>query len=503
MKHTWLLGLASLALTQAAHAQTSDAWNRVKQTGELRWGADATGGAPYVFPDPQNPSRLIGFEVDLMARLAVHLGVKPRLVLVQWDELVPALERDDFDMAFNGLEITPEREQVILFTRPYYIFSEQITVRKGETRFHKLTDLHGFKVGTLSASLALNLLTQDGHITPVPYPSPVEAYKDLEIGRTDAVLMDVPIAAFYALPNPKLENAGKPVGEGLYAGGIRMDSPELKRRLDQALGRMIADGELQQVYEKWNMWNEKQKFLDVIPAGRKPGSSGVNSKPLDPGLQSAGATSIKKYVPLLLKAACVTIVLSFLAMGLAVAAGFLLCLGKLYGSWAIHKFCSGYIEVIRGTPLLIQLYLLYYGLPNLGIQLNAFVAGVLGMGLNYAAYEAEIYRAGILSVAKGQDEAARSLGMTRRQSLRYVIVPQAFRTILPPSTNDFIALFKDTSLVSVITVTELTRAYDMAATATYRFLQLGLLTALLYFLMSYPLSLWARALERKRHAALH
>ena len=488
MNRHGLVFLLALFSARAAFAQTHDAWDRVKQTGELRWGADATGGAPYVFPDPQNPSHLIGFEVDLMEILGKRLGVTPRLVLVQWDELVPALERGDFDVAFNGLEITPEREQAILFTRPYYIFSEQITVRKGDTRFHRLTDLHGFRVGTLSASLALNLLTQDGHITPVPYPSPVEAYKDLEIGRTDAVLMDVPIAAFYAAPNPKLENAGEPVGEGLYAGGIRFQSPELKSHLDEALGRMIVNGDLQRVYEKWNIWNEKQRELRTRTALSPVGNQGQ---------------IIQRYVPLLLKSACVTILLSILSMGLAVVAGFLLCLGKLYGSFLVRKICSAYIEVIRGTPLLIQLYLLYYGLPNLGIQLNAFVAGVLGMGLNYAAYEAEIYRAGILSVAKGQDEAARSLGMTRRQSLRYVIVPQAFRTILPPSTNDFIALFKDTSLVSVITVTELTRAYDMAATATYRFLQLGLLTALLYFLMSYPLSLWARALERKRNAALH
>ena len=158
---------------------------------------------------------------------------------------------------------------------------------------------------------------------------------------------------------------------------------------------------------------------------------------------------------------------------------------------------------MRGTPLLIQLYLLYYGLPNLGIQLNAFVAAVLGVGLNYAAYEAEIYRAGILSVPAGQGEAARSLGMTHSQSIRFIIVPQAIRTIFPPSTNDFIALFKDTSLVSIITVSELTRAYSQAATTTYRFLELGLMTAALYFLMSFPLSVISSRMEKRQYAAIH
>ena len=195
-----------------------------------------------------------------------------------------------------------------------------------------------------------------------------------------------------------------------------------------------------------------------------------------------------------------TVVLSFLSLALAVYFGAFLAAGKLYGNRLIRFICSAYVEIIRGTPLLIQLYLLYYGLPNLGIQLNAFVAAILGLGMNYAAYETEIYRAGLLSVSKGQEEAARSLGMTGWQTLRFVLIPQAVRTILPPSTNDFIALFKDTSLVSIITVMELTRAYTTAATTTYRFLELGLTTALLYFLMSFPLSLWSRALEKRNHA---
>ena len=129
------------------------------------------------------------------------------------------------------------------------------------------------------------------------------------------------------------------------------------------------------------------------------------------------------------------------------------------------------------------------------------MAAILGMGINYAAYEAEIYRAGLLSIPKGQFEAAKSLGLTHAQTLRHVIVPQAIKIILPPSTNDFIALFKDTSLVSIITVFELTRAYNLSATTTYRFLELGLLTALLYFLMSFPLSLWSRKMEKQNHVA--
>jgi polar amino acid transport system substrate-binding protein len=462
---------------------SADAWDRVQKTGQLRWGADATGGAPYVFVDAADPKNLIGFEVDVMAAVGRVLEVKPVLILTPWEEIVPALLRRNFDIAFNGLEITPERSQTIRFTRPYYYFSEQITRRKDETGLDSLDALRGHRVGTLAASLAFNILSKQPGVMVIPYPSPVESYKDLELGRTDAVLMDVPIAAWYADPNPNLYNAGQPIGESVYAGGLRQDSPVLTEKINEAITTLVGTGELERIYRKWHLWTPNQKKLETKGALTETAGDAHRSW--------------VRFIPLLLGGALMTILISFLSMTLAVFLGFLLCYGRLYGPMPAKVLCGAYIEVIRGTPLLIQLYLLYYGLPNLGIELNPMVAAVLGMGMNYAAYEAEIYRAGLLAVPKGQTDAARSLGMTPNQCLWHIILPQAFRTILPPSTNDFIALFKDTSLVSIITVTELTRVYSTAATTTYRFLELGLVTAALYFAMSYPLSLWSKSLERK------
>lgn len=478
-----------LFLAGAGLAHADEAWDRVQKTGELRWGGDAAGGAPYVFPDKDNPNRLIGFEIDLLDALTKQLGLRAKFVSVQWDQLVPALLRDDFDAVFNGLEVTQDRLQAIDFSIPYYFFSNQITVRAENQTIQTFDNLHGKKVGTLSATLAHKVLEEDGKITAVGYPSPVEAYRDLEIGRLDAVFMDVPIAAFYASGNPKLKNLSDLAGEGIYAAGIRKDSPQLKAKINEALIHLIQSGELKKIYLKWNMWNEKQLKL------QDPQNWDV--------ARAHEQNPVLKFGKLLLQGALMTLVLSFLAMTIAVFVGSVICAGKLYGNFFVRAFCNIYIEVIRGTPLLIQLYLLYYGLPNLGVQLPAFFAAILGLGFNYAAYEAEIYRAGLLAIPKGQEEAARSLGMTGVQAHRFVIIPQAVRTILPPSTNDFIALFKDTSLVSIITVMELTRAYTTAATTTYRFLELGLATAALYFCMSFPLSLWSRRMEKKRHAALH
>jgi len=481
--------IAAAATLFAGPLRADEAWDRVRASGELRWGADLNGGAPHVFRDAGSPDKIVGFETEIMDAVARRLKVKPRLVIVPWDQLVPALLRDDFDVAFNGLEITKERLSTIDFTIPYYILSEQITIRRDDGRFAKFDDLRGHRVGVLSSTLAQRILEQDGGMTVVPYPSPVEVYKDLEIGRIDAALQDFPIAVWYITPNPNLKNVGGPVGEGVYAGGVRKDSPALRDQLSAALAEMIKSGELETIYRKWNIWTDRQPDLARTAEGRMKATE--------------RRASLRKYVPLLLKGAAMTVLISVLSMFFAVIIGFLLCMGKLYGNVAIKALSETYIEVIRGTPLLIQLYLLYYGLPNLGIQLNAFLAAVLGMSLNYAAYEAEIYRSGILSVPRGQDEAARSLGMTHAQSVRYIIVPQAIRTIVPPSTNDFIALFKDTSLVSIITVSELTRVYSQAATTTYRFLELGLMTAALYFMMSFPLSILSSRMEKKQRAFLY
>ena len=173
-------------------------------------------------------------------------------------------------------------------------------------------------------------------------------------------------------------------------------------------------------------------------------------------------------------------------------------MGRLYGPRWLTWLLVSYVEFLRGTPLLLQLFVIFFMLPEIHIHLPAFWAGVLGLAVNYSAYEAENYRAGLLAIPKGQMEAALALGMTTSTALRRVIIPQAVRIVIPPVTNDFIALFKDTSVCSVIAVTELTARYnELYNDFPSKALQLGLLTALLYLMMSYPLSLVARRLERR------
>lgn len=468
-----------------------DTLEKIKNSGVMTWGFDAEGGAPYVFHDPARPTKLIGFEVELAETIARELGVKVQYFQNAWDSILLSLHRGDFDIALNGIEITPEREQSVLFTRPYYVYAEQIVVRASDNRINCLEDLHGKKVGTLYNTEAKRLLEEMGDVAVSVYSGQVEPFKDLSLNRIDAVLVDLPIAAYYAMPNPQLRMVGGTVGEGYYGIALRKEDAALAEALNKIIEKLLRTGELKKIYRRWGLWNSSQEKLFL--------HEGLLQKYTEspPSVSGKAPLVATKFLPTLLKGALVTIGISLLSMMLAVVLGLILAIMRCYGKRWLQKISAAYIEIYRGTPLLIQLYILYYGLPNIGISLSAFVAAILGLGMNYAAYEAEIYRAGIQAIPRGQTEAALSLGMTRRLTLRRIILPQALRITIPPMTNDFIALFKDSSLVSVIAITELTKSYGILAAASMDFFKLGIITALLYFGMSYPLSLYARKLETR------
>jgi polar amino acid transport system substrate-binding protein len=490
MRYRFVRRATLLLLIPAAlnASRAADTLQRIQQTGLLKWGADAEGGAPYAFPDPQQPEHLIGFEVELADALAAKLGVHAQMVQNQWDGLVPALQRGNFDIVLNGLEITDEHRQQIAMSMPYYVYTQQIITRKDNDSLTNLASLKGKAVGTLSGTVAQRLLEKSGNVDVRIYPGQVEPFRDLNNGRIDAVMLDLPIAVYYLTKEPNSKRSGEPFAPGYYGIGVRKEDTTLLLALNKALADLQADGTFEKIYRHWELWDKNQLLIADYHPAMPPAQKSFSS-----------LRNWRLYLPLLLKAALVTVKISILGMALAIVLGLALALTRLYGLAPLRWFSIAYIEVFRGTPLLLQLYMIYYGLPNIGIRLNAFVAAVLGLGLNYAAYEAENYRAGIQAVPRGQMEAALSLGMGRWLALRSIILPQAVRIVIPPVTNDFIALFKDSSLVSVITMVELTKEYGMLALTTYDYMGLGLMTAALYFGLSYPVSLLARHLEKKLH----
>ena len=482
-----LLCLVASVLPLTVHAATSSPLQKIRARGVLLWGSDSEGGAPYVFPDPKDPSKLIGFELDIVEAIARELGVRQQLVQTAWDSLVPALERGDYDMAMNGLEIIPERLNRVLMSRPYYVYTLQLMVRKDDDRIKSIRDLHGKVVGTLAGAVAHDMLKKIGGVDIRSY-SAAWPYEDLALGRIDAVFLDTPITVYYGMPDKRLKYAGPPEGEGYYGIAFRKADKELKDAVDRVLERMLQTGELQRILQKWDLWDGSQAKLAAHGGASDTGSRFR--------IESEEAPLVT-FLPNLLKGAAMTVTLSVLSMALAIFLGIGLATTRLYGPPPLRFTAAAYVEVYRGTPLLIQLFILYYGLPNIGVTLSPFTAAILGLGMNYAAYEAEVYRGGIEAVPKGQTEAALSLGMTRGLTLRKIVFPQAFRISLPAVTNDFIALFKDSSIVSVIAMVELTKTYGILAATTLRYFELGLIVALLYFGMSWPLALLARRLEKR------
>lgn len=465
----------------------------------LVWAADAEGGAPYIFKDPDHPGQNKGFEVDLAAALALELGRPIQFKQYEFSSLFSGLERGDFDFAMNGLEVTPDRKSRVRFSKPYYLYKLQFVVRSGEQRITTLQDCTGradLVIGTLEDTAAERLLDKLG-IKKKIYPGQVEPYADLALGRIDGVLLDLPIALYYAKNNPRLQFAGEPLAPGTYAIAFHPTDEALVRQVDGALDRLWKKGELRRIYEKWGLWNEDQTGLWE---GR------ADSVEED----ARRSWRFSRYFPLLVEGAGVTVLVTVLSMLLAVMLGLPLALARLYGPAPLRWLALLYVEFFRGIPVLLLLYFLYYGLPvvagqlhwGLTLNLEPLQAAVLGLGLNYAAYEAEIYRAGIASLPVGQWEAAASLGMTPWLAFRRVILPQAIRVILPPMTNDFVGLFKDTSIVSIIAVVELSKQYQILSKSSMQYLEIGLATATLYLAMSVPLGHLSRFLERRWSKAL-
>jgi polar amino acid transport system substrate-binding protein len=296
------------------------------------------------------------------------------------------------------------------------------------------------------------------------------------------VLLDDIIVARYAVRHPTLVVVGD-VAQGSYAIAMRPRDDDLRQAIDRALGAEIASGAWRRTLARWQIDTPAQAALEVAPATAVVARAGT--VPLS-----------ARQIALFLQGALVTLLISLAAMALAAPLGLVLAVIRIQ-SPRLRPFATAYVEIVRGTPVLLQLYLLYFGLADV-IALSPWSAAIIGLGLNYAAYEAEIYRGAIQAIPSAQWDAALAIGLSRRAALRHVVLPQALRIAIPGVTNDFISLLKDSSLVSVLTVVELTKRLTIVAVDNRGWLAPGVLCAALYFLLGYPLARLARRLEKRR-----
>ena len=470
----------------------------------LVWAGDPEGGAPFVEADPNDPEKLTGFDVEIAELLARGLGRRPQFTFVTFTSILQSITRGDAEIGLSGLEDSPAVRRSMSVTVPYYEFHEVLSVRDADAgRLRSLTDLAGRRVGTLGGTLAYEILLQaeaDHGVIPVSYDDDVHPYEDLLNGRVDAVLLDNILAQRRAMRMSGFTVQPGSVAVGHYVGVLSAGNAALRDRCNQILEAAMRDGSLERIFRRWNVWSDEQRVLytRVLAGEDIPAFTGVDASRSVASLSQREA--IRRYLPSLLRAAVITIVLSCSSMALAVALGVVIASGRVYGGVLLRTLLTAYVELTRGTPVLLQLFVIYYGLAA-AIRLPAFAAAFLGLALNYAAYESEIYRSALEAIPRGQLEAARTLGFTEWQILRLIRAPQAFRIAIAPMTNDFVALLKDSSLVSVLTVVELTKQTQIFAANLGSWVVPGVLCAGLYLAMSLPLSALARRLEQRWKAS--
>jgi polar amino acid transport system substrate-binding protein len=475
----------------------------IRDRGSLRWGGDEEGGAPYIYRAPSDPNRLTGFEVDLMTQLVAGLNVQSTFVQGQWQNLLSTLNARDVDVVVNGYELTRERLRTAAATIPYYVYELVLFVHRDDQRLAGWEALkkprpegQKWRVGVLESTAADNYLTEHfaATVEVVRLNGTTDAFRDVEKHTLDATLTDTPAAVAYG-HTFAVRQVGLPAERGYYVMYVRKGDDDLRDAVNAELRAMLADGRLKKVLQHYGLWSAAQEDLSTTEVQRLPETLQPNGDDADRW------TVVRRNLPRLLRGAGLTVVLSAMSMPIAIALGLLIALSRLYGPTLLRIPLAAYVELIRGTPLVLQLFFLHFGLMPLVLPpewRSVTLDSIAALALNYAAYEAEIYRAGLLAIPLGQMEAALALGLTRRQAIWHVVVPQAVRLVVPPVTNDFINLFKDTAVCSVIAAEELSKSYNILVNAhPHAFLELAIVTAVLYLLMSYPLALLTRRLEKK------
>ncbi|MBB6051355.1 ABC transporter substrate-binding protein/permease [Armatimonas rosea] len=505
-----LLALLTLCLALPTLARNDDSLARVKARGVLKLATDAT-YPPFEYMEN---GKVVGFDAELAAELGRELGVQVELVSMEWSGVFAAVETQKCDLVISGVTITAERKKGNGFTRPYFL-SGQVIARKKGTSFAKPSDIlpEGRTAAVQQETTGQFAMEKAG----VPkerlhrFDTLQDGLMDVKNGKSDVAVGDEPaLAEIIRKGYPELELApGGPFVEENLGIVAKKDALTLLAALNLALERIVVDGRYARIYEKWMHKPFTLAGIAKLEAVKGDGTpipaelltTATKAVAVEAGAPAqGGALTIRpklllQSLPLLLKGALLTLELTLITLVLGVPLGLGIALVRLGRVAPLRTLAIAYVEAVRGTPLLMQIYVIYFVFPAVGISLNPFVAGVMALSLNAAAYASEIFRAGIESIDTGQREAARALGMTSGQAMRFVILPQTFQRVLPPLTNEAVALLKDSSLVSVVALTELMRVGKELATTAGAPTTIYLAVAVIYLAMTLPLTAIVRRLE--------
>ncbi|MDW4288440.1 ABC transporter substrate-binding protein/permease [Staphylococcus saprophyticus] len=452
-------------ISPVSHGAEQDQWDKIKARGELRVGLSAD-YAPYEFEHNVNgKSEYAGIDIDLAKKVAKDNHLKLKIVNMQFDSLLGAIKTGKVDLIISGMTPTPEREKEVDFSNPYMTVQQKMIIKKSDAdNLKDIDDFANKKIGvqkqTQQEKIAQSEIdnAQVQSLTRVP-----EVIMSLKSGKVKGMVIEGPVAEAYLKQNKDLtfaENVKFNEGTKSTAIAAPKHSPKLMEKLNASI-KDVKDNNLIKDYK----------------------ASAAEAMKKDDG------NFFTKYGNFFLKGIQNTILISIVGVLLGTVFGAGIALLKLSKIKLLSWLASAYIEFLRGTPLLVQVFLVYFGTTAvLGLNISALICGMIALVINCSAYIAEIIRAGINAVDSGQTEAARSLGLTYGQTMKSVILPQAIKNILPALGNEFVTVIKESSIVSVIGVSEIMFNAQVVQGASFDPFTPLIVAAILYFILTFTLS---------------
>ncbi|HDD8188961.1 TPA: ABC transporter permease subunit [Staphylococcus aureus] len=471
-----LISSAMVYINPTAHAEQDQTWEKIKERGELRVGLSAD-YAPMEFEHTVNgKTEYAGVDIDLAKKIAKDNNLKLKIVNMSFDSLLGALKTGKIDIIISGMTSTPERKKQVDFSDSYMMTKNIMLVKKDKVNEYKdIKDFNNKKVGAQKGTEQEKIAQteiENASITSLSrLPDVILALKS---GKVEGAVVEKPVAEAYLKQNPKLgiSNVKFNEEEKDTVIAVPKDSPKLLSQINKTIKEVKDKGLI-------------DKYM----------TNAANAMNDDSGF-------ISKYGSFFLKGIKITILISLIGVALGSILGAFVALMKLSKIKIISWIASIYIEILRGTPMLVQVFIVFFGITAaLGLDISALVCGTIALVINSSAYIAEIIRAGITAVDKGQMEAARSLGLNYRQTMKSVIMPQAIKNILPALGNEFVALIKESSIVSTIGVGEIMFNAQVVQGISFDPFTPLLVAAALYFVLTFVLTRIMNMIEGRLNAS--
>ncbi|EOD4606668.1 ABC transporter permease subunit [Staphylococcus aureus] len=471
-----LISSAMVYINPTAHAEQDQTWEKIKERGELRVGLSAD-YAPMEFEHTVNgKTEYAGVDIDLAKKIAKDNNLKLKIVNMSFDSLLGALKTGKIEIIISGMTSTPERKKQVDFSDSYMMTKNIMLVKKDKVNEYKdIKDFNNKKVGAQKGTEQEKIAQteiENASITSLSrLPDVILALKS---GKVEGAVVEKPVAEAYLKQNPKLgiSNVKFNEEEKDTVIAVPKDSPKLLSQINKTIKEVKDKGLI-------------DKYM----------TNAANAMNDDSGF-------ISKYGSFFLKGIKITILISLIGVALGSILGAFVALMKLSKIKIISWIASIYIEILRGTPMLVQVFIVFFGITAaLGLDISALVCGTIALVINSSAYIAEIIRAGINAVDKGQMEAARSLGLNYRQTMKSVIMPQAIKNILPALGNEFVTLIKESSIVSTIGVGEIMFNAQVVQGISFDPFTPLIVAAALYFVLTFVLTRIMNMIEGRLNAS--